>query len=29
MTEVTVGAEIVNVAPVEMPPPGPIVTKKT
>jgi hypothetical protein len=28
-TDVTVGAEIVNVAPVEMPPPGPIVNKKT
>jgi hypothetical protein len=28
-TEVTVGAEIVNVAPVEMPPPGPSVNKKT
>lgn len=27
-TDVTVGAEIVNVAPVEMPPPGPIVNKK-
>jgi len=29
VTEVTVGGEIVNVAPVEMPPPGPIVNKKT
>jgi hypothetical protein len=28
-TDVTVGAEIVNVAPVEMPPPGPSVNKKT
>ena len=27
-TEVTVGAEIVNVAPGEMPPPGPIVNRK-
>jgi hypothetical protein len=28
-TDITVGAEIVNVAPVEMPPPGPIANKKT
>ena len=28
-TDVTLGAEIVNVAPVEMPPPGPSVNKKT